>query len=165
MIWRRRSSRGWLVASRRMRRRRRSGVRSGMLSKAALLLLIGATAQAAPTFERDIAPLLYRYCIQCHSPGETGPFSLMSYDDAKSHATQIADLTRRRIMPPWLPEHGKGEFKDEVRLTEAQIQMFADWAAAGSPHDPTELISPPRMVRDWKLGTPDLIIEAQKAFS
>ncbi len=128
--------------------------------------LVAIHAQAAPTFSHDIAPLLDRYCVQCHRPGEAGPFSLLSYADAKSHATQIADLTRRRIMPPWLPEHGKGEFKDELRLTEAQIQTFADWAAAGEPEgSAAETPAPPKFTEGWQLGKPDLILEATKAFS
>ncbi|HEY6384938.1 MAG TPA: hypothetical protein VIX91_04570 [Candidatus Acidoferrum sp.] len=65
-----------------------------------------ATTQAQVTFNRDIAPIVFRNCAQCHHPGEAGPFPLLTYADAKTHGRQIALVTSRRIMPPWLPEQG-----------------------------------------------------------
>src|SRR6267142_858085 len=56
------------------------------------------------TFNRDIAPILFRSCTGCHRPGEAGPFPLLTYRDAKSHARQIAAVTQTKFMPPWLPE-------------------------------------------------------------
>ena len=41
------------------------------------------------TFNRDIAPILFKYCAVCHSPGESGPFSLLTYEDARRHARQM----------------------------------------------------------------------------
>src|SRR5215471_6578245 len=58
------------------------------------------------TFNRDLAPIVFRACAPCHHPGEAAPFSLLTYGDVKSHARQIADLTQKRVMPPWLPEPG-----------------------------------------------------------
>src|ERR1700733_8950951 len=65
-----------------------------------------AAPSADVTFNRDIAPILFHYCATCHRPGESGPFPLLSYKDAKSHARQIAAVTHSRFMPPWLPEPG-----------------------------------------------------------
>ena len=125
---------------------------------------------AAPTFSHDIAPIVSQYCAPCHRPGEAGPFPLLTYRDVKSHATQIVDVTRRRFMPPWLPEPGYGEFKDERRLTAEQIQLIADWAAAGAPEGPPPEASSkdtpaPDFTEGWQLGPPDLILEAQRAYS
>jgi hypothetical protein len=84
---------------------------------AALLMALPLSANAAPvTFARDIAPIVYQYCAPCHRPGEAGPFSLLSYAEVKSHARQIADVTRRRYMPPWAPESGYGDFSGARRL-------------------------------------------------
>jgi Tfp pilus assembly protein PilF len=150
-------------------------VRSGL---AAAGFLGGAFAAspvaAAPTFTHDIAPIVHQYCAPCHRPGEAGPFSLITYRDVKSHASQIADVTRRRYMPPWLPEPGHGVFRDELRLTADQIQIIADWvsagAAEGSPEpSPSNLQlnsqSETALRDEWQLGRPDLILEASKAFS
>src|ERR1700675_4298000 len=57
-------------------------------------------ADSQATFNRDIAPIMFHYCASCHRPGESGPFPLLSYKDAKSHARQIAAVTRSRFMPP-----------------------------------------------------------------
>src|SRR5947207_14907851 len=56
------------------------------------------------TFNRDVAPIIFRTCSTCHRPGEAAPFSLLNYSDAQKHARQIAEVTRLRSMPPWLPE-------------------------------------------------------------
>lgn len=117
-----------------------------------------------PNFARDIAPIVYKYCAPCHRPGESGPFSLLTYTDVKKHARQIADLTRRRLMPPWLPEPGYGDFADTLRLTDAQIKTIGDWAAAGAPEGPADQIpAPPHLTEGWQLGPPDLILEAPEA--
>ena len=78
----------------------------------ALACAAGATAGAwlhageAPTFARDVAPILYAHCAPCHRPGGVGPFALLDYDAARKHARQIARVTRDGYMPPWLPVRG-----------------------------------------------------------
>src|SRR4051794_34587221 len=62
------------------------------------------TLAAEPvTFNKHIAPVIFQYCSPCHRPGEAAPFSLLNYADAHKHASQIAAVTERRYMPPWLP--------------------------------------------------------------
>ena len=86
----------------------------------ALATLTTSAIQAAGvTFYKDLTPIVFHSCAPCHRPGEAGPFSLLTYDDVKKHAAQIAAVTKRRYMPPWLPETGHGEFLDEQRLSEA----------------------------------------------
>src|SRR6266849_1260836 len=101
-----------------------------------LLFLIPVLASAAArevTFYRDVAPIVYQSCAPCHRPGESAPFSLLTYVDAKGHAAQIAEVTKRRYMPPWLPEPGHGDFVEERRLSDTQIQLIQDWVKQGSP--------------------------------
>src|SRR5215471_6000785 len=88
-----------------------------------LLLSLPALAQNV-TFNQQIAPIIYKNCSTCHRPGESAPFSLLSYEDAKRHAAQIAKVTKSRFMPPWLPEHGYGDFAEERRLSDAQIALI-----------------------------------------
>src|SRR5260370_29007483 len=92
-----------------------------------------SAAASAVTYYREIAPILFQNCAPCHRPGQSGPFPLLSYDDARRRASQIAAVTRRRYMPPWLPEPGYGEFIGERRLSDAQIRWIEDWARAGAP--------------------------------
>jgi tetratricopeptide (TPR) repeat protein len=127
------------------------------------VIILCAPLQAAVTFSHDVAPIVYNYCAPCHRPGEAGPFPLLTYDDVRKHASQIADVTHRRFMPPWLPD--PGPVQDQLRLTDDQIRIFAEWAAAGAPAgDLSEVPAPPKFTEGWQLGTPDLILEASKPF-
>src|SRR5258706_148811 len=121
--------------------------------------VVGAPQADAPAFSRDIAPILYGQCAPCHRPGGPAPFSLLTYADARQHATQIADATRRRFMPPWKPEPEAGPFVGERRLTDAQIVLLNRWAATGAaPGEAANLPAPPRETDGWPLGKPDLIV-------
>jgi tetratricopeptide (TPR) repeat protein len=128
------------------------------------------TRLAAPTgprvtFNRDIAPILFHYCAMCHRAGEAAPFPLLTYKDARSHARQIAAVTKRRFMPPWLPEPGELKFSDELRLTTEQIAVIQKWVDLGAEEgDPAELPPAPKFVAGWQLGQPDKIINADKPF-
>ena len=118
-----------------------------------------------PTFAHDIAPIVYQNCSPCHRPGEPGPFPLLTYEDVKKHARQIVSVTRSRYMPPWLPEPGYGDFRDERRLTDSQIRLIADWVRAGAPEGKVSEIPPiPRFTAGWQLGPPDLVLSAGRPF-
>ncbi len=118
------------------------------------------------TFNRDIAPIFYRSCAQCHRSGEAAPFSLLTYTDAKSHARQIAAVTRSRFMPPWLPEPGPLKFADELRLSESDIARIQDWVEQGAPEgNPADLPPPPKFAEGWQLGKPDVVVKALKAYT
>ena len=125
----------------------------------------GAPA-AQVTFYRDIAPIVYRNCAPCHKPGASAPFPLLSYEDVKRHASQIADVTKRRYMPPWLPEAGYGDFVEERRLTKAQILLIQEWVKQGTPAGPAlGALSPPGPDAEWRLGKPDLVLKVQQPYA
>lgn len=130
----------------------------------ALLLALPAAAQPV-TYSKHIAPILFEYCAPCHRPGETAPFSLLTYNDAKRQATQMAAVTKRRFMPPWPPEPGYGEFAGTRRLTDQQIAQIAAWAKEGAPEgDPRDLPPAPKFAEGWQLGPPDLIVKLPVAY-
>jgi tetratricopeptide (TPR) repeat protein len=117
------------------------------------------------TFGHDIAPIVYAKCAPCHRPGEAGPFSLLTYLDVKKRAQQIAQVTRRRYMPPWPPESGYGDFEGERRLSDEEIRVIENWVAKGAPEGPPgETPAPPLFTEGWQLGPPDLVLEAQSSF-
>jgi Flp pilus assembly protein TadD len=118
-----------------------------------------AAAQSGPTFTRTIAPIIWSRCATCHRPGEIGPFNLLTYDDVRSRATLVAAVTSRRIMPPWKPEPGKGEFQDARALTPHELDSIQRWVANGAPEgDPADLPPMPRWPEGWRLGAPDLVV-------
>ena len=102
-----------------------------------------APHKAAPlTFNKDIAPIIFQSCAECHHPGGPAPFSLLGYEDVKNRAKQIAIVTRSRYMPPWPPEPGYGEFIGERRLSDEQIRSIQQWVDQGGPVDPTPSAAP-----------------------
>jgi Flp pilus assembly protein TadD len=151
------------------------------LRSSGLVLLLGCACALAPlvarpvspapsaksaspiTFNRDIAPIVFGSCATCHRPGEAAPFSLLTYSDVKKHARQVADVTRSRAMPPWLPEPQELNFADELRLSKTEIDLIQQWVAQGEVEgDAADLPPQPKFVEGWRLGQPDLILKAQK---
>lgn len=132
-----------------------------------LLVLSGSvsilSAQTV-TYHKDIAPILHTYCASCHHPGGPAPFALLTYTDARRHADIIAAVTRRRYMPPWLPQPGYGQFDDEKRLSDAQIGSIEEWVRSGTPEGPGSSQAPV-FPSGWQLGQPDLVITASKPIS
>jgi len=117
-------------------------------------------ARSQVTFTADVAPILFNACVTCHRPEGIAPFSLLTYDDAKSRAAAIVAATRNRVMPPWKPEPGYGEFLGDRRLTAEQIATIGRWVEDGTVEgDRTRLPSLPPWNGGWQLGKPDLVIE------
>lgn len=124
---------------------------------------VSATNTSEVTFNREIAPIIFHSCSSCHRPGESAPFALLTYSEVKKHARQIADVTRSRAMPPWLPEPQKLMFADELRLTEDEINLISRWVEQGAGEgNPADLPPQPKFVEGWRLGKPDLILSASK---
>lgn len=117
-------------------------------------------------FHEHVAPLLFEHCASCHRPGGSAPFPLLSFSDARKHARELADVTARRYMPPWLPAPNHGEFVGERRLNDEQVQVFQDWLAAGTPEgDPARSPPVPTWSSEWELGPPDLIAKMPRAYT
>lgn len=113
--------------------------------------------KAEVTYSRHIAPILYKHCADCHRPGEVAPFSLLTYKEARLWARMIKDTTHRRIMPPWKPLAGYGDFHDARALSAEELDLLARWADAGAPEgDRKAAPKPPVYTAGWTLGEPDV---------
>lgn len=123
------------------------------------------TKKASVTFAEDIAPIIFQNCASCHRPGEAAPFSLLNYSDVKNRAKQIAEVTRKKFMPPWHAEPGYGEFVGHRFLTPEQIASIQTWLSQGAPEgDPAKLVALPKFTEGWQLGKPDLVVKMSEAF-
>jgi hypothetical protein len=136
---------------------------------ALMAILPGQTNPAADslkvTFSKDIAPILWNECAPCHRPGQSTPFPLLEYNDAKKHGRQIAKAVSENYMPPWPPASGFGHFQNERRLSDNQKKLIETWIANGAPEgDPKQLPPPPSWKDGWTLGKPDLIVAMPKPF-
>ncbi len=121
-------------------------------------------SEAPVTFNRQIAPILYKNCTICHHPGGGGPFSLLTFEDARRRGQQIMQVTQSRYMPPWLPEHGYGDFADERRLTSEEIALIQKWATTGMAHgDNADAPPVPHYNETWTLGKPDLVLSVERS--
>ncbi len=126
-----------------------------------------AVAPGTPTYAKEVAPILQAKCEGCHRPGEVAPFSLQNYQQASAWASDIKKYTQNRQMPPWKPEHGFGELRDEIRvnLTDAERLTIAKWVDAGAPMGDAGKLPPPRkFVAGWQLGEPDAVIQPEKEY-
>jgi len=133
-----------------------------VLALAAFALTLWAD-KTAPTFSRDVAPILYRHCATCHHAGAVAPFPLIAYSDAAKRAALIARVTAQRFMPPWLPS--APHFQHERRLTDTEIATLQHWAAAGAPAgNPAGTPPAPTFADGWPLGTPGLEAEMVAPF-
>jgi tetratricopeptide (TPR) repeat protein len=117
------------------------------------------------TFASDVAPIVFDNCVSCHRPSGPAPFSLLTYEDVKGRADLVADVVRRRYMPPWKPEPGHGDFVDSRRLSDAQIDVIQRWASSGTQlGDTARLPRTPSLSGQWQLGTPDIVLTMDRAY-
>jgi hypothetical protein len=148
-----------------------------VLSAAGLVAASGsAAAQTAPaqpvTFSKDIAPILQRSCQQCHRPDSIAPMSLITYQQARPWARSIKDRVAHRQMPPWHIDQSVGvqKFKNDMSLSDAQIDTIVRWVDGGAPQgDPRDLppAKPLVTTNQWQgvrdgFGPPDIVIKSSE---
>src|SRR5439155_8880749 len=109
--------------------------------------------EQAVTFTKHIAPIVFQNCVSCHRSGQSAPFSLTNFAEVKKHAADIAKVTARGYMPPWLPQSGFGDFVGARRLDTNQIALIQRWVAEGAIEGPAADLPPlPKFPSDWPLG-------------
>ena len=139
-----------------------------ILVLAALLGLPSAAAAAdAPvTFTKDVAPILYKSCVECHRPTMFAPMSLMTFEDARPWARAIKQRVTARTMPPWGADPAHGTFKNDPRLAERDIETIAKWVDAGAPKgEDADLPVAPKFVDGWTIGQPDAVFTMDEEFT
>jgi mono/diheme cytochrome c family protein len=125
-----------------------------------------AVTPAQPTFSKDVAPILFEHCTQCHRPGEIAPMSLLTYQDARPWARAIQRNVVRRSMPLWHADPAFGTWLNDRRLTQAEIDTIVHWVDAGAPQgDPRDLPHRPQYIDGWNIGRPDAVVSMEQDFS
>ena len=128
-----------------------------------------STRDVAPTFTRDVAPILQENCQTCHREGSVAPMALTSFDVARRYSTRIRDRVSNRVMPPWPLDHTIGiqEFKNDISLSDEEIETIVAWVDAGAPEgDPADMPPPVQWAsfeNDWQYeerfgGPPDIVV-------
>jgi len=129
-----------------------------------LLTLPFAAQMSAATFNQEIAPIIHQNCSSCHRPGEAAPFPLLTYADVVKKGKLIAKVTESHLMPPWKADPASYAYRDERRLTPAQMALIQDWVKSGMPEGTGAKPAIPQFASGWMLGEPDLIVELPAAY-
>lgn len=119
---------------------------------------------AAISYVKEIAPLLQKSCVGCHSPGNIGPFTMDGYKKVKGWSAMIEEVLLERRMPPWHADPHHGTFANDRSLTAVETQALLRWIKQGCPRgdgeDPLE--RPAAAPAEWELGKPDFVVKLPK---
>jgi hypothetical protein len=121
---------------------------------------------SAPTFTKDVAPILQKNCQTCHRAGEAAPFPLLTYEQVRPWASSIKLVVQQKMMPPWFADPAYGHFSNDRALTAKEISTLVAWANAGAPEgDPKDAPAAASFVEGWGIPKPDKIFELPRAFA
>lgn len=138
------------------------------VSLTAIVFLAAATKSkpAAVTFTRDIAPIFYKNCVECHRSGEIAPMSLMTYQEVRPWSKAIRERIVDGSMPPWSADPKYGHWANDPRLSQAEKDTIINWVNAGSPKGEDKDLPPaPKFAEGWTIGTPDVVIEMPEEYT
>src|SRR5881409_2034290 len=125
-------------------------------------IAVNAAGPAAPTFTKDVLPILQKSCQDCHRPGQMAPFSMLTYEDSPPWARSIKDKVVSRYMPPWHLDRTIGEYSPDPSLSDDEVAIIAKWVDTGAPKGDPKDAPPPRVFPagdKWQFGEePDLIV-------
>jgi hypothetical protein len=122
-------------------------------------------AKKGVTYAKEVVRILQNRCHTCHRPGQTAPFSLLTYDDAAKHGHMIKEVITQRRMPPWHADPRFGHFRNDKHLDADEIETLASWVDAGMPRgDDKDLPKPIDWTDSWLHAKPDLIISMPEEF-
>lgn len=121
------------------------------------------TKNSSPTFV-EIAPIIYKNCTSCHRAGESGPFELMTYEDAFKNKNKIKFVTQTKYMPPWPADPNYSHFIGERTLTPEEIELIKTWVDNGAPKgDEAKIPTSPVFYVGSFFKKPDAVIKMKEA--
>jgi len=154
-----------------MKRNFRRHSQIGMLVVVLAAVMIFATATSKSnastvTFTKNVAPILFKNCAECHRPGEIAPMSLMTYQEVRPWAKSIRERVVEGSMPPWSADPKYGHWANDPRLSKQEIDTIVEWVNAGAPKGEDKDLPPaPKFTEGWTIGTPDVVIQMQEDYT
>ncbi len=110
------------------------------------------------TFSREVAPIFFNHCAECHRPNDMAPFSVLTYKDVQPWVSAIRAKVAAREMPPWHADPRYGDFQNDARLSQKEIDTIAAWVRHGAKEgDANDLPPAPNFVDGWQIGSPNRI--------
>ena len=120
-------------------------------------MLPAAVCAAAPTFNKDVLPILQKNCQSCHRPGEIGPMPLLTYSGVRPWAKAIKQAVATGKMPPWFADPQYGRFANDRRLSAAEIRTIEAWVDAGAPDgDAKDKPAPVKWTDGWNIRADEI---------
>ncbi len=121
--------------------------------------------KAAVTFNKDVAPIFNAKCAECHRPGETAPFSTLTYKETRPWAKSIKEKVVSREMPPWHADPHFGQWANDRRLSEAEIKTIVAWVDGGAVEGNAKDLPPaPKLAEGWNIPTPDVVLKMEDEY-
>jgi hypothetical protein len=118
------------------------------------------------TFSKNVAPIFYKNCTSCHRPAELAPMSLLTYKDARPWARSIKEKVVSREMPPWPADPHYGQFANDKRLSQQDVETIVAWVDQGAREGNAKDLPPqPRYENDWRIGKPDVILSMPQEYT
>src|SRR5262249_26886763 len=139
---------------------------AGLVAIVMIAIAADKPHESKATFTKDVAPILYKNCVECHRPGEIAPMSLLTYKDARPWAKSVRERVVDRSMPPWSADPKYGHWANDPRLSEQEIDTISDWVNAGAPKgDDKDLPPMPQFAEGWTIGTPDVVLQMAEEYT
>lgn len=141
------------------------GAASLWIASLAALPAIGATTTPAPTFHKDVEPILQKRCQMCHRAGEAAPMALMTYEQARPWAKAIRMSVITGKMPPWTADPHYGKFTNDLSLSPAEKQTLVAWVDGGALEgNEADAPKPAAFTEGWRIPKPDVVFEMPEEF-
>jgi hypothetical protein len=138
----------------------------GSLILTATLCVAQVDTASAPTFHKNIEPILQKHCQECHRPGEAGPMPLLTYAQTRPWAKAIRSAVLNGKMPPWHADSHVGKFVNDLSMAPCEKEALIAWIDAGSPEgSAADAPKPRRFTEGWRIPKPDVIFEMPSEFA
>lgn len=116
-------------------------------------------------YARDIAPLLRRYCVECHSPGNIAPWAMTEHAVVRDFAPLMKDEILTRRMPPWHADRQAQRYSNDGMLSGEEMARLVEWIDRGAPRGPgpdplADDVPPPPP--EWPMGEPDRVLAIEE---
>ena len=138
---------------------------------AASMVLSGTISASPPvkevTFNKNVAPIFFKNCAECHRANDIAPMALMTYKEARPWASSIREKVITREMPPWSPDPKYGEFTNDHRLAQKDIETIVAWVDQGAKEGDAKDLQTPEFtsIGGWRIGKPDAVFDIGQEFN
>ncbi len=126
-----------------------------------------AFSEPPKTYTGDIAGLLQKRCLTCHSEGGVAPWAMTDYQTVKNWSFMMHEAVKTGRMPPWQADDPHRKLANNIGLTATEKRDLLLWLSQGAPRGEGEdpLLDAAKQVTkvadNWVLGSPDKVYRTE----